>query len=52
MGVSIMRIEQRDAEEIIKRKLAGEKNSVLMAEYDLTYDELRKILDKRGNVGV
>lgn len=43
-----MRIEQRDAEEIRKRKLAGEQNSVLMAEYDLTYEELRKILDKEG----
>ena len=47
-----MRIEQRDAEEIRKRKLAGERNSVLMAEYDLTYEELRKILDKGEDDGV
>lgn len=45
-----MRIEERDTEEIRKRKLAGEQNSVLMAEYDLKYEELRKILDKGGKL--
>ena len=41
-----MKIVREFTEEIIKRKLAGEQNSVLMAEYALTYEELRKILDK------
>lgn len=31
--------------EIINRKEKGERNSVLMKEYSLSYDELREILD-------